>query len=118
MADCVSDLKRMGSSRGSADQIKSSGAVSFSMSLVGQTQTSGRIPARSVLPPTTDMRRPRQHFRLVPQEDVLKFRGAYTVCLWTTLALSFSFSLFAVVVLRLIGDVRPTKTQIAGGRLV
>jgi hypothetical protein len=36
---------------------------------VGQTQTSGRIPARSVLSPTTDMRRLRQHFRLVPFPD-------------------------------------------------
>ena len=40
------------------------------MSQVGQTQTSGRIPARSVLPPTTDMRRLRQHFRLVPISEV------------------------------------------------
>jgi hypothetical protein len=34
-----------------------------------QTQTSGRIPARSVLPPITDMRPLRQHFRLVPTRD-------------------------------------------------
>jgi len=40
------------------------------MSLLGQ-RTSGRIPARSVLPPTRDMRRPRQHFRLVPTTDII-----------------------------------------------
>jgi hypothetical protein len=33
---------------------------------VGQTETSGRIRARSGLPPTTDMRRLRQHVGLVP----------------------------------------------------
>ena len=41
----------------------------FSHSL-GQTQTSGRIRAKSVLPPTTDMRRLRQHFGLVPEADM------------------------------------------------
>ena len=38
-------------------------------SSMGQTETSGRIPARSVLPSTTDMKRLRQHFRLVPKRD-------------------------------------------------
>ena len=38
-------------------------------SVLGQTQTSGRIRARSVLPPTTDMMRLRQHVRLVPIRD-------------------------------------------------
>jgi hypothetical protein len=36
---------------------------------LGQTQTSGRIRAWSVLPPTTDMRRLRQHFCLGRVED-------------------------------------------------
>ena len=40
------------------------------MTALGQTQTSGRIRARSVLPPTTDMRRLRQHVRLVPTAEM------------------------------------------------
>ncbi len=36
----------------------------------GQTQTSGRMRARSALLPTTDMRRPRQHVCLVPTTEV------------------------------------------------
>ena len=42
------------------------------MSGMGQTQTSGRIRARSVLPPTRDMRRLRQHVRLswLPEADI------------------------------------------------
>jgi hypothetical protein len=43
---------------------------SRSTSAMGQTQTSGRMRARSVLPPTTDVRPLRQHFRLVPQADM------------------------------------------------
>ena len=36
----------------------------------GQTRTSGRVRARSVLPPTTDMRRLRRHVRKVPKPEV------------------------------------------------
>ena len=35
-------------------------------SAMGHFQTSDRVRARSVPPSTTDMRRPRQHVRLVP----------------------------------------------------
>ena len=40
------------------------------MSQLGQSETSGRLRARSVLPPTTDMRRLRQHVGFVPTGDI------------------------------------------------
>jgi hypothetical protein len=41
-------------------------SVKSPMSQMGHFQTSGRVRARSALPPTTDMRRLRRHVRLVP----------------------------------------------------
>jgi nitrogen-specific signal transduction histidine kinase len=46
--------------------------LTLAMSALGQTQTSGPIRARSVLSPTTDMRRLRQHVRLVPLAEVIR----------------------------------------------
>ena len=45
------------------------------LEVANRTQPPERIPARSVLPPTTDMRRLRQHFRLVPKTEMTVLVG-------------------------------------------
>jgi len=54
------------------------GSSEFSHSL-GHQRTSGRAQALSVLPPGTDIKRPPQHVRSVPEPDVLTLSGTETI---------------------------------------